>query len=238
MYLISIPNSNHVRKWGLRWLGSLSVQDLYQLGWSTFRRAKEAGMVDLPLVDVVRILICEKYSRCGSPPTVSRICGLQYGFKFVDACIVGYPPKDGCNLTFYASADIKDDRLLDEFTSLPEHGELASVGLGVKDVTLVEADNGGSHQGYCWGICHFDPGSIWMALVAHEASPEIAEALMNERNISQPMPLDLLIRIHTGGEVEREACKTVPAYRKPREGDQANVDILKEFAKNARELQG
>jgi len=40
------------------------------------------------------------------------------GFKFIDASIIRLSPKDKYNPTFYVSTELRNDRLLDEFTSL------------------------------------------------------------------------------------------------------------------------
>lgn len=74
-----------------------------------------------------------KFADCNatSPATVKRIAAMasQYGVPLVDACIIGGPPRDDYQPTFYASSS--DSSLLREF------GELG--GLGLK-VSLMEGE--------------------------------------------------------------------------------------------------
>ena len=57
-----------------------------------------------------------------NPATVHKIAALFRGsiFSFVDAGIIGGPPFDDYNPTFYASAD--EEALLDRIVGLSEHG--------------------------------------------------------------------------------------------------------------------
>jgi 3-hydroxyisobutyrate dehydrogenase-like beta-hydroxyacid dehydrogenase len=114
------------------------------------KRAEEAGMVDVPIPELVQksewilsilpprdaVSFAERiiggaghgkrptFVDCNAvnPETVKRIAGLfaGTGFGFVDAGIFGQPPKDGYDPTFYASAE--DERILDEFAVLGKYG--------------------------------------------------------------------------------------------------------------------
>ena len=59
-----------------------------------------------------------------SPKTVKKIAGLfePTSIRFVDAGIIGGPPSDTYNPTFYASADKKDEEALDGFVGFNEYG--------------------------------------------------------------------------------------------------------------------
>lgn len=60
-----------------------------------------------------------------NPATVKRIAALFSGslhFRFVDACIIGGPPTNAYDPTFYASVDRKDEVFLQDFLSLSVYG--------------------------------------------------------------------------------------------------------------------
>lgn len=59
-----------------------------------------------------------------SPETVKKIATLFVGsgIGFVDAGIIGGPPRDGYDPVFYASVAPEDTTLLDGFAGLSEHG--------------------------------------------------------------------------------------------------------------------
>ncbi|KAF9219613.1 hypothetical protein BS17DRAFT_789068 [Gyrodon lividus] len=159
---------------------------------ATRQRAKEAGMIDVPLVDIVMranwilsILpprdaasFAEKIrdaavTRCGSngdeppvfadcnavsPETVKRIAGIfaGTGIKFVDAGIIGGPPRDGYDPTFYASAAAEDWQILDEFVALSKYGlkvsPLKGEGVGVGDASALKMSYAGISKGMT-GLC-------------------------------------------------------------------------------------
>ena len=147
---------------------------------ATCQRAKEAGMLDAPLGDIVveanwilsilpprdAVSFAEKirdavanrgrratgsieplvFADCNavSPETVKRIAGIFVGtgIEFIDAGIIGGPPKDGFNPTFYASAATEDRNVLDAFVALSKYGlkvsPLTGEGAGVGDASALK----------------------------------------------------------------------------------------------------
>lgn len=138
---------------------------------ATRKRAGEAGMIDVPIEELVEksdwilsilpprdaVSFAEKIVRgagasgrsmtfvdCNAvnPETVKRIAGLFTGTNigFVDAGIIGLPPKDDFDPTFYASAE--DERVLDEFAGLSKYGLKVSVlkgeGAGIGDASALK----------------------------------------------------------------------------------------------------
>ena len=79
-----------------------------------------------------------------SPETAKKIAALFVGsgIGFVDAGIIGGPPKEGYNPVFYASAAPEDSALLDEFVELSNHGlkisPLRGEGAGVGDASALK----------------------------------------------------------------------------------------------------
>jgi 3-hydroxyisobutyrate dehydrogenase-like beta-hydroxyacid dehydrogenase len=86
-----------------------------------------------------------------NPETVKRIAALFAGTSigFVDAGIIGGPPKGDQNPTFYASAE--DVRILDEFTALSKYGlkvsPLTGEGAGVGDASALKMSYAVSEDG-------------------------------------------------------------------------------------------
>lgn len=79
-----------------------------------------------------------------APPTVKAIAANFAGLPiaFVDAGIIGGPPSDGYNPTFYASVDTADGAALDKFVRLEEYGlkvtALRGDGTGVGDASALK----------------------------------------------------------------------------------------------------
>ncbi|EGN99614.1 hypothetical protein SERLA73DRAFT_179707 [Serpula lacrymans var. lacrymans S7.3] len=153
------------------------------------QRALDAGMIDVPLSDIVRkaswilsilpprdaFSFAEKiraetnsligdnghlteslvFADCNavSPATVKRIAGLfeSTSIKFIDAGIIGGPPTENYNPTFYASVDPKDEKVLDEFTALSKYGlkvaPLKGEGAGIGDASALKMSYAGISKG-------------------------------------------------------------------------------------------
>lgn len=79
-----------------------------------------------------------------SPETVKKIAALFAGSSigFVDAGIIGGPPREGYDPVFYASAEPKDVGLLDDFAGLTKWGlkvsPLKGEGAGVGDASALK----------------------------------------------------------------------------------------------------
>ncbi|KAJ4000633.1 6-phosphogluconate dehydrogenase C-terminal domain-like protein [Lentinula boryana] len=119
-----------------------------------------------------------------SPPTVKRISTLfgQWSptIKFVDSGIIGGPPQEAYNPTFYASADDKD--VLNKFGELSNFGlkiSLLKEGAGVGDASALKMSYAGITKGTTALF-------TTMILAAHASSPATAEALLHELGDSQP----------------------------------------------------
>ncbi|KAG2072254.1 hypothetical protein BDR04DRAFT_1153511 [Suillus decipiens] len=86
-----------------------------------------------------------------NPKTVKRIAALFAGTSigFVDAGIIGWPPKGDYDPTFYASAE--DVKTLDEFTTLSKYGlkvsPLKGEGVGVGDASALKMSYAGISKG-------------------------------------------------------------------------------------------
>ncbi|TFY71613.1 hypothetical protein EVG20_g1390 [Dentipellis fragilis] len=112
-----------------------------------------------------------------SPDTVQRISALfaGSGVRFVDAGIIGGPPREGYDPTFYASADATNTSALDAFDALGAYGmkiaTLREDGAGVGDASALKMS---------------------YAATAHAASPATSAALMRELHASQPLLLQRL----------------------------------------------
>ncbi|EPQ54703.1 6-phosphogluconate dehydrogenase C-terminal domain-like protein [Gloeophyllum trabeum ATCC 11539] len=254
------------------------------------RRAEDAGMHDAPLPRiaaesdwVLSILppsdaysFAEKFvdayqgkrsvgfADCNAvnPGTVKKIRDLFKGtdVRFVDAGIIGGPPKEGYDPTFYASADSED--VLKSFVALGQYGlkitPLEGADSSVGDASALKM----SYAGLSKGIIGL---TATMILAAHASSPTTARALLNEMHISQPA---LLARSTTSlpnmlpkayrwvGEMEEIAefvggpqgdiykglartFERVEASLKEKDGGGEDVQVLKEWVESAKkELEG
>ncbi|KIK68920.1 hypothetical protein GYMLUDRAFT_152411 [Collybiopsis luxurians FD-317 M1] len=126
-----------------------------------------------------------------NPATVKRIAALfaqSPAISFVDSGIIGGPPKDAYNPTFYASAD--DSKVLDSFGELSQHGlkiSLMKDGGGVGDASALKMSYAGMTKGTTALF-------TTMILAAHASSPATAEALLHELGESQPEMLRRITR--------------------------------------------
>lgn len=158
--------------------GCTVYTDLNGRSKATRQRAKEAGMIDAPLDDIVvkvdwilsilpprdAVSLAEKvrdavlnrerqtsieplvFADCNavSPDTVKRIAVILAGagIKCIDAGIIGLPPRDGFDPTFYASAAAEDRDALDAFVALSKYGlkvsPLTGEGAGVGDASALK----------------------------------------------------------------------------------------------------
>ncbi|KAF5345371.1 hypothetical protein D9758_008504 [Tetrapyrgos nigripes] len=117
-----------------------------------------------------------------NPVTAKRIASLFSGspMKVVDAGIIGGPPKDGYNPTFYASADEED--VLEGFGRLARYGlkiSLLKHGEGIGDASALKMSYAGITKGTTALF-------TIMILAAQASSPATAEALKTELQASQP----------------------------------------------------
>ncbi|KAJ7874753.1 6-phosphogluconate dehydrogenase C-terminal domain-like protein [Mycena olivaceomarginata] len=119
-----------------------------------------------------------------NPATVKRVAALFVDgpTKFVDAAIIGGPPTEGYNPTFYASAD--EEALLDRFVRLSDLGlkvsALKGEGTGIGDASALKMSYAGMTKGST-GLF------ATMILGAHPlSSPATADALLRELGESQP----------------------------------------------------
>ncbi|KAI0331019.1 6-phosphogluconate dehydrogenase C-terminal domain-like protein [Cubamyces sp. BRFM 1775] len=134
-----------------------------------------------------------------SPETAKKIArvfdtddgGSGSGVRFVDAGIVGGPPTDGYDPAFYASADPRDEGLLDEFVALGKWGlrivPLRGEGAGIGDASALKMSYAGISKGFI-GL------TTTMILAAHASSPATAQALLHELADSQPVFLERIAR--------------------------------------------
>ncbi|KAK1225279.1 hypothetical protein PQX77_011798 [Marasmius sp. AFHP31] len=117
-----------------------------------------------------------------NPATVKRI-GDLFGPKsipFVDAGIIGGPPTDKYDPTFYASAT--DKEALERFGSLSQYGlkiSLIKEGGGIGDASALKMSYAGMTKGTTALFAT-------MILAAEASSPATTEALLNELRASQP----------------------------------------------------
>ncbi|KAG0704735.1 6-phosphogluconate dehydrogenase C-terminal domain-like protein [Suillus ampliporus] len=190
-----------------------------------------------------------------NPETVKRIAGLFAGtnIEFVDAGIIGVPPRDDYNPTFYASAE--DGKILDEFTALSKYGlkvsPLKGEGAGVGDASALKMSYAGISKGTV-GLY------TTMVLAAHASSPATADALMRELQISQPVLMNQLIKTvppmlpkayrwvremeeiaefvgGSEGDVYRGIAKVYERIEKSVAGDQKDVGTLTNFVEKGKE---
>ncbi|KAF7298162.1 NAD-binding phosphogluconate dehydrogenase-like protein [Mycena chlorophos] len=187
------------------------------------RRAQDAGMQDIPFHQLgscdfmLSILppsdafaLAEKYIKeCGSatsiyvdcnavsPETALKIGGLFRGtsIKFVDAGIIGGPPKGEYNPTFYASGD--DHDALRSFEGLSEVGlkisALRDEGAGIGSASALKMSYAGITKGTTALFTTMILGDDTSAQTSpcsltptRKSSPATAEALLNELHASQP----------------------------------------------------
>ncbi|KAI0077775.1 6-phosphogluconate dehydrogenase C-terminal domain-like protein [Panus rudis PR-1116 ss-1] len=128
-----------------------------------------------------------------NPATVKRISALftDTPIKFIDAGIIGGPPKGDYDPVFYASADPADVKTLEEFEGLKKYGlnvkVLKGEGAGVGDASALKMSYAGITKGII-GVF------TTMILAANASSPATSQALLHELADSQPQ---LLQRITT-----------------------------------------
>ncbi|KAG1810420.1 6-phosphogluconate dehydrogenase C-terminal domain-like protein [Suillus plorans] len=128
-----------------------------------------------------------------NPETVKRIGGLFSGTPvgFIDAGIVGTPPREGWDPTFYACSEPGAQDVLEEFAALSQYG---------LKVSLLKGEGAGIGDASSLKLCEsmMKKGSIGlfmtMMLTAHRSSPATADALMKELSISQPALMSRLIQ--------------------------------------------
>lgn len=95
-----------------------------------------------------------------NPNTVKRIAALFQGtpINFIDAGIIGGLPKDDYDPVFYASANIKDDAVLEEFSSLTQYGlnvkPLRGEGAGIGDASSLKMSYAVRSIIYYDAACH------------------------------------------------------------------------------------
>ncbi|EMD32144.1 hypothetical protein CERSUDRAFT_88420 [Gelatoporia subvermispora B] len=195
-----------------------------------------------------------------NPQTVKTIAGLFSGtaISFVDAGIIGGPPKDGYDPVFYASVDPADAGVLDDFVGLSKYGlrisPLRGEGAGIGDASALKMSYAGITKGMT-GIC------TAMILAAHSSSPATAEALLHElydsqrptlQRITRAVP-DMLPKAYRwigemeeisafvgGGEgsIHHGIAKLYERIERSmgEEGDGEDVKVLKDFVQDAKKL--
>ncbi|KAG2355727.1 6-phosphogluconate dehydrogenase C-terminal domain-like protein [Suillus spraguei] len=128
-----------------------------------------------------------------NPETVKRIGGLfkETPMGFIDAGIVGTPPREGWDPTFYACSESGSEDVLEEFAALSQYGLKVSLlkgaGAGIGDASSLKLCESMMKKG---SIGLF----MTMMLTAHRSSPATADALMKELSISQPALMGRLIQ--------------------------------------------
>ncbi|KAG1777950.1 6-phosphogluconate dehydrogenase C-terminal domain-like protein [Suillus placidus] len=128
-----------------------------------------------------------------TPETVKRIGALfnETPMGFIDAGIVGTPPRDGWDPTFYACSEPGSEDVLEEFSALAQYGLKVSLlkgaGAGIGDASSLKLCESMMKKG---SIGLF----MTMMLTAHRSSPATADALMKELSISQPALMSRLIQ--------------------------------------------
>ncbi|KAJ7604828.1 hypothetical protein DFH06DRAFT_1253751 [Mycena polygramma] len=195
-----------------------------------------------------------------NPESMKRMADLfdGTGITLIDGVIIGTPPTASFNPAIYVSADPKDSAILDEFTHtsiqfglnvIPLKGD----GAGIGDASAVKM----SHS--VWGIVKGAIGLFTtMILAANAASPSTADGLLHALNFSQPLLVDLIIRLLPAalpkayrfvGEMEEVGGFTGSAGAHTFEGlagifsrvanaqggDTADIDLLLRFAQQAKE---
>ncbi|KAF8550689.1 6-phosphogluconate dehydrogenase C-terminal domain-like protein [Imleria badia] len=212
----------------------------------TRHRAKEAGMLDASLDEIV---VKEKPGSNLFTETVKRIAGLLAGsgIKFIDAGTIAGPPKDGYDPTFYASVAVDDRGVLDAFVALSKYG---LKGAGVGDASALKMSYAGISKGMT-GLY------TTMILAAHASSPATAEALVKELSLSQAGVLDRLVKsvpamlpkayrwvgemeeigefVGGGeGDIYRGLARIYERVEKSLGGDQVDVEVLRKFVEDAK----
>ncbi|KAJ7209585.1 6-phosphogluconate dehydrogenase C-terminal domain-like protein [Mycena pura] len=190
-----------------------------------------------------------------NPATVHKIAALFRGsiFSFVDAGIIGGPPLDDYNPTFYASAD--EEALLDRIVGLSEHGLKISALKGEARIGAASA----LKMSYA-GITKGTTGLFTtMILAAHQSSPATAEALMHELHASQPALLKRMSGVippmipkayrwvgemseiagfvgDGEGDIYRGLSELYARIERSEKGDRQDSEVLAKFAKEAKEI--
>ncbi|KAF8441742.1 6-phosphogluconate dehydrogenase C-terminal domain-like protein [Boletus edulis BED1] len=257
---------------------------------ATRQRAREAGMLDATLDDIVvkvnwilsilpprdAVSFAEKirdavanrgkqaqdeplvFADCNavSPQTVKRIAGILAGtgIRFIDAGIIGGPPRDGYDPSFYASTAAEDRDVLDDFVALSKYGlkvsPLTGEGAGVGDASALKMSYAGISKGTT-GLY------TTMILAAYASSPATAEALLKELSLSQAGVLARLVEsvprmipkayrwvremeeigeFVSGkeGDTYRGLARMYERVENSLDGDQADVEVLKKFVDDAK----
>ncbi|KZS88993.1 6-phosphogluconate dehydrogenase C-terminal domain-like protein [Sistotremastrum niveocremeum HHB9708] len=131
-----------------------------------------------------------KFADCNatSPETVKRISNLFFDLEipFIDGSIIGGPPKDDYQPTFYASSNNTEALKAFDFGILRVK-LLQGEGAGVGDASALKMSYAGISKGYTALI-------ITMILSAHASSPATAQALLEEMHFSQPATLQRAAR--------------------------------------------
>ncbi|KAJ4493905.1 6-phosphogluconate dehydrogenase C-terminal domain-like protein [Lentinula edodes] len=190
-----------------------------------------------------------------SPATVKRISNLfsqsSSAIGFIDSGIIGGPPQDAYNPTFYASADDKD--ILLKFGRLSNFGlkiSLLKEGGGIGDASALKMSYAGMTKGTTALF-------TTMILAAHASSPATAEALLHELGDSQPEFLRRITRTIPpmlpkayrwvgemeeigsfvgGGEgaIYEGISKLYQRVEQSLNSDQKDVEVLKKFVEEAK----
>jgi len=117
-----------------------------------------------------------------SPATVKRIAALaeKHEIPFIDACIIGSPPREGYDPTFYASSS--DPGLIRQFGRFEVLGlklqSMEGEGVSVGDASALKMSYAGITKGTTGLV-------TTMIMAAHSSSPATAKALLNELAYSQ-----------------------------------------------------
>ncbi|THH14798.1 hypothetical protein EW146_g5575 [Bondarzewia mesenterica] len=178
------------------------------------------------------------------------------GARFVDASIIGGPPRKDYFPTFYASADAPNTPALDEFEALMRYGMKVSTlrgeGTAVGDASALKM----SYAGITKGITGLFTA---MVLAANSTSPATANALLHELNFSQPTLLrrathsipDMLPKAYrwidemdeisefVGGpmaDVHKGMANVFARVRDSIAGDEEDMKVLEKFAKDAKDI--
>ncbi|KAF8170275.1 6-phosphogluconate dehydrogenase C-terminal domain-like protein [Mycena galopus ATCC 62051] len=192
-----------------------------------------------------------------NPATVKRIATLFVGSpsKFIDAGIIGGPPHDDYNPTFYASSN--EDALLDRFVKLSEYGlkvsALKGEGAGIGDASALKMSYAGITKGTT-GLF------TTMILAAHQSSPATADALLRELGQSQPAFLKRITGVVPGmvpkayrwvgemeeiagfvgegeGDIYRGLSKLYARIEDSGKGDGKDLEVLANFVAEAKKQQ-
>ncbi|KAH9945651.1 6-phosphogluconate dehydrogenase [Amylocystis lapponica] len=148
---------------------------------AAFRAAHQASGFPASAAAKVAFADCNAVS----PDTVRRIAALFAGsaVAFVDAGIIGGPPRAGYDPVFYASAAREDGALLDAFVALSRYG-----GAEVGAASALKMSYAGITKGFT-GLC-----TAMILGDAHASSPATSEALLRELHASQPQILQRAVR--------------------------------------------